>query len=418
MDEVKRLHTVMLDRDKCRGCITCMRRCPTYAIRVRNGKASVDYDKCIACAECVRLCPHSAKKPSYDSFDSVNNFKYKIALPSPSLYGQFNNLKDVNYVLTGLIKLGFDEIFEVGRAAELVSQATRIIFNRSNLKKPVISTACPAVLELILVKYHNLCDNLLNLLAPVDVAAKMARERAEKRGILPEDIGVFFISPCPAKVFAEKCGLGVGKPYVDGILANSEIYFKLLPIINKMEKSEVESMSRMGILGLQWASSGGETAAAFRDKYLAADGIENVIKILNALEDDTLTDVDFIELNACTSGCVGGVMNVENPFIAKARLRELRSKLPACANNLADEGKGLDFYTWEKTPDFKDVFKLDESRFAAMEKLLQIDDMQKVLPQIDCGLCGAPTCKAFCEDIVNGVIPPDSICPRVNNDNR
>ena len=37
----KSLHTVMLDADRCKGCISCMKRCPTEAIRVRNGKAKV-----------------------------------------------------------------------------------------------------------------------------------------------------------------------------------------------------------------------------------------------------------------------------------------------------------------------------------------------------------------------------------------
>ncbi|MBQ7227677.1 MAG: 4Fe-4S binding protein, partial [Clostridia bacterium] len=178
MDKIKTLHTVTLDSDKCKGCITCMRRCPTEAIRVRDGKASVDFDKCIACGECVRLCPHNAKKPSYDDFSVINNYKYKIAIPAPSLYGQFNNLTDVNYVLTGLLKIGFDDVMEVGRGAELASEMTRILFDRKSFELPVISTACPAVLELILVKYHNLQNNLMNMLAPVDITAKLAKDRA------------------------------------------------------------------------------------------------------------------------------------------------------------------------------------------------------------------------------------------------
>ena len=97
MSQLKRLTTVTLDPAKCKGCLTCMKRCPTEAIRVRDGIASVMYDKCVGCGECVRLCPHHAKIPSYDKFEIVNDYKYKIALPAPSFYGQFNNLHDVNY---------------------------------------------------------------------------------------------------------------------------------------------------------------------------------------------------------------------------------------------------------------------------------------------------------------------------------
>ncbi|MBQ4587445.1 MAG: 4Fe-4S binding protein, partial [Clostridia bacterium] len=94
MSELKRLNTVTLDPSKCKGCVTCMKRCPTEAIRVRDGKASVIYDKCIGCGECVRLCPHHAKITSYDKLDVINSYQYKIALPAPSFYGQFNNLDD------------------------------------------------------------------------------------------------------------------------------------------------------------------------------------------------------------------------------------------------------------------------------------------------------------------------------------
>lgn len=55
----------------------------------------------------------------------IIEFKYRVALPAPSLYGQFNNLDDIGYVITALKMLGFDEVFEVARGAELVSDATR-----------------------------------------------------------------------------------------------------------------------------------------------------------------------------------------------------------------------------------------------------------------------------------------------------
>ena len=413
MDELKSLHTVNLDSTKCKGCITCMKRCPTEAIRVRNGKASVIYDKCIGCGECIRLCPHHAKIASYDKLEIINDFKYKIALPAPSLYGQFNNLKDVNFVLTGLKKIGFDEVFEVGRGAELCSYATQILLNKDLIKKPVISTACPAVLELVYVKYKNLKDNLLKLLAPVDIAAKLAREKAIAKGIPAEDIGVFFISPCPAKVLALKSGVGVNQPSVDGVLAVSEVYMKLVPEMNKI--TEPENLSKMGVFGLNWASSGGEAVGALRPKYLAADGIENVIDILNSIEDGSLNDIDFVELNACTGGCVGGVLNVENPFVAKARLRELRSKFPQFANTLVDVGKSFDFYKWEDNTDVITEERLLSDRRTAFNKLVEIQELYKTLPQNDCGLCGAPSCMAFCEDIVNGRIPADTKCLMIDN---
>lgn len=410
----KQLHTVTLDTDKCKGCVSCMKRCPTEAIRVRDGKARIHYERCVGCGECIRICPHNAKKAVYDSFDIVKNsdFKYKIALPAPSLYGQFENLDNLNYVIEGLLKIGFDDVFEVGRSAELLSELTRKKFDEGSLKLPVISTACPAILELILIRFHDLKDNLLNLLTPADVSAKLAREMAaEKTGYKPEEIGIFFISPCPAKVHALKCGVGVKKPLVDGVLAASEVYFHLINAMKNIK--EPRELSEIGIFGLGWSASGGEAVALLKNKYLAADGIENVVNVLKELENGKLKDVDFIELNACVSGCVGGVLNVENPFVARAKLRANRRYLPVSKNRLEQYGKDDSFYEWEEEPEILDVMRLDEDINKAMEILSRIKKILLLLPMLDCGSCGAPSCQAFAEDVARGEAKITD-CHRIN----
>ena len=189
-------HSVRMDRDKCVGCMNCIKHCPTEAIRVRNGKANIIKEKCIDCGKCIAVCPHKAKYAQRESLENVKNFKYKIALPAPSLYGQFNNLDDVNYVLSGLKQLGFDEVFEVSRAAEVVSHATRKKLKENKTGKPLISSACPAVVRLITVSYPTLIPQLLDINAPMEIAAIMARKEAmEKTGFKNEEIGVFFITP-------------------------------------------------------------------------------------------------------------------------------------------------------------------------------------------------------------------------------
>ena len=123
----KFIHSVTLDKDLCKGCINCIKRCPTEAIRVRDGKAHILAERCIDCGECIRICPHHAKKPLYDPLTILDDFKYTIALPPPSLYGQYNNLEEQDVVLAALLDMGFDDVYEVAKAAELVSDATRRI---------------------------------------------------------------------------------------------------------------------------------------------------------------------------------------------------------------------------------------------------------------------------------------------------
>ena len=112
-------HSVVLELKRCRGCTTCIKCCPTEAIRVRDGKAHILAERCIDCGECIRICPHHAKKPLYDPLTILDDFKYTIALPPPSLYGQYNNLEEQDVVLAALLDMGFDDVYEWQRPRSL-----------------------------------------------------------------------------------------------------------------------------------------------------------------------------------------------------------------------------------------------------------------------------------------------------------
>ena len=379
-----------------------MKRCPTEAIRVRGGKATVLYERCIACGECVRCCPYYAKKAVYDSIEDISRFKYKVALPPPALYGQFNNLKDVDYILEGLLKIGFDDVYEVSLGAEFVGEALNgMIESKKLLKKPLISAACPAVVELILLKFHYLKDNISGLLTPAEAAAKLAREKAEaETGLDPGEIGVYYISCCPAYVSALEKSRDGGRRLVDGALSVREIYLRL---INEMPKIETpKKMRRSGGKGLSWATSGGEAAELFGDGgvCIAADGLENVTDILKQVEDGKLDGVDFIELNACSGGCVGGVLNVENPFIAKAKINALKRDSYLPENREAPLEKPPEFFIQERERELSGAFRIDDDISRAMVKLREISEIRRCLAHLDCGICGAPSCNAFSEDVV------------------
>lgn len=393
-------HSVTLDSSRCKGCINCIKRCPTEAIRVRNGKAFIIPERCIDCGECIRVCPHHAKKAVFDSLDNLERFKWKVAMPAPALYGQFNNLDNIDKVLTAFKRIGFDDVFEVSAAAEIVSECTRKLISGGKLPRPVISSACPAVTRLIRVRFPNLCRNVLPVLAPVEIAAQMARKEAmEKTDLAEDEIGIFFVSPCPAKVTYVRTPLGTRKSAIDYVLAISDIYPKIAGIIKHMD--DPEPLSRSGIIGVGWAGSGGEASALLSEKYLAADGIENVIKVLEEVEDEKLAEVDFIELNACSGGCVGGALTVENPYIAKARLQRLRKYLPVACNHLNGEVPAS--VMWTLPLEYVPVLKLDDDVSAAMKKMMAIDALLDEMPGLDCGSCGAPSCRSFCEDVIRGI---------------
>ncbi len=396
-------HSVLLDESKCTGCTTCLKHCPTEAIRIRDGHAIINPDRCIDCGECIRVCPHKAKKAVCSKLPDMDRFKWKIALPAPTLYGQFDNLDDIDYVLDGLLKIGFDDVYEVSKAAELVSAYTRLHLKDESVKKPAISSACPVVLRLISLRFPSLADHILHMLPPMEVAARLAKERAlsEHPEFSPEDVGVCFISPCPAKASYVKNGFASYKSYVDEVVSISDIYFLL---ISKMRKDRnIRPISESGRIGLGWARSGGEATAILNEDYLAADGIVNVIHVLDQMENDNMPPLEFIELNACTGGCVGGVLTIQNPFIAKARLQTLRRYLPVSHNQIdKSETSVPKDYLFSDLPEYQPISRLSESLAESMKMMSEIHRIRDILPGIDCGSCGAPTCRAFAEDIVKG----------------
>ena len=394
-------HSVRLDESLCKGCINCIKRCPTEAIRVRGGKASINNKFCIDCGECIRVCPHHAKLATYDKLDVMKKYKYTVALPAPSLYSQFNNLDDVNIVLNALLLMGFDDVFEVSAAAELVSEATRQYISEHEEQLPLISTACPSVVRLIRVRFPNLIPHLLPINPPVEVAAVLAvRKAMEDTGLPREEIGIMFISPCPSKVTYVKSPLGTEKSEIDQVLAIKDVYPKLLACMKTVVGEDYPVIGTSGKIGISWGHSGGEASGLFTENYLAADGIENVIRVLEDMEDQKFTNLRFVELNACNGGCVGGVLTVENPYVAEVKLKRLRKYMPVARSHMHESEENV--IRWTTGVQYEPVFRLGNTMMESFSRLNQVERLMKKCPGLDCGSCGAPTCKALAEDIVRG----------------
>jgi iron only hydrogenase large subunit-like protein len=401
-------HSVTLDKDKCRGCTNCIKRCPTEAIRVRDGKARIIAQRCIDCGECIRVCPYHAKVAVTDPLSSIRKFPYRIALPAPTLYGQFKNINNINAVLIGLKNLGFDDVYEVARGADYVTEFVKKVLEDPDRKKPAISSACPATVRLIQVRFPELIDNIIDIESPMEMAAQLAKkEFCEKNGVKLEEVGAFFITPCAAKMTSIRNPVGRERSSVDGAISILEIYGPLYNQIAKLNSAEL--IQKASPLGIGWANSGGESFALGVDSFLAVDGIQNVIRVLEEIENEKLTDLEFFEGLSCTGGCVGGPLVFENGFVAKNRIRKLVEKSQtekAQGRTLTEqeikEAQGSIQWSFQKTILPKPVMKLDEDIGLAIKKMEEIERIYESLPGLDCGSCGSPSCRTLAEDIVRG----------------
>jgi len=404
----KRKHYVTLEEEKCRGCINCLKSCPTEAIRVRGGKAHILEERCIDCGECLRICPHHAKVGISDSVEKLKEFKYVVALPTGSLFGQFRLGVSVGRVISALLAIGFHEVHDLTRGYRAIEVATGELIKerrlRGGLDGPLVSSLCPVVVRLIQVRFPSLIENLNPLISPVETTARLLREeRSILLGLNPAEIGVFYITPCPAQENAIKQSLGVTRSAVSGVISIANIYYDLLkniPFSGPVDEPVVSYGVHLPV------GEEGQNLGLGQSDQLVVCGLHNAINVLEELERGKLKGLSYLDCRACTEGCLGGPFTVENPHVARVNLARLRAELPRPAVISDDERlRALyhsGFLNWERSVDPRPVMVLDHNVANAIRKLKYSELILKDLPWLDCGSCGAPNCRTLAEDITCG----------------
>lgn len=404
--------SIRVDAERCDGRMACMRVCPTQAIRIRGGKAFLLHDRCIDCGECVRICPNRAIIPQTSSFSDFSRFKYTIALPSPVFYSQFGKDISPGTILNGLKKIGFDDSYDVACASESVSIAIQEYLDSNNGPRPLISPFCPATVRLVQIRYPNLLDNLIPIESPMEIAAREAKHlKMKELGLKEKEIGVIYITPCPAKTIAIKHPPRKKHSFIDGTIAISEIYPTLLQVLTHPDGDILQREVRG--LGLGWPIVGGQVACLNAEDCISIGGLDDVIRIFEEIENGKLKDIQYIECNSCPTACVGGSLTVENPYIARGRVLRMVKKYGAQPCQDREKIRELyqkNFFSLVGKISPSPLRPLDEDISKAIQKMQQKQDIYEMLPKIDCGACGAPNCIAFAEDVVkDGVVIEDCI---------
>lgn len=421
-------HALQINGTVCEGCSHCMRVCPTEAIRVRDGKAHINENRCIDCGECFIACPHKAVFVKQDDFEEIFKFPCRVALVPAVFLGQFKDDISVSRIYAILNEIGFQHVIETEISTPLYTERKNQMEREGN-NKPLISSFCPAIVRLIQVKFPGLVDNIMPIKAPLDITALFIRRKLEKEGWRPEDIGVFYVTPCAAKIAAVKSPVGEKWSCVDGVINMDSLYNRVYKKIKEQghDYKEVKlPIAQLTSDSILTSLTNGERRLSIAEHSLSIDGINNVIEFLEKVENDEVEGVDFLELRACDQSCPGGILTYNNRFLTCERMfnraRYVAGKERRGELTRAKEVEEEHDYLMENIM-VDDVeprsMSLDPDFNKALIKMNKIKILEKLLPQIDCGICGAPSCNALAEDIVcNGCKLTDCIFIQRNMESR
>jgi len=409
---MKELPAIVIDASKCTARLACVRVCPTEAIRVRKGKLTVKPELCIDCGDCIVACPEGAIQPRTDPFNSIEAYKFKIAIVSPSLFGQFPSTISPVDIVEGLLAIGFDAVYDLSIESELFNKAIQDYLAEYDGPRPVISSMCPVVVRLIQVSYPDMVDQVIPLQPPREIAGREAKKYFSMKLKIPEsDIGAIYVSPCPAKMASIKQPAEGARSHLDMAIGISDIYNPLLHAIMKFKKPKGPDQSSLpdnalkSRLVLSLAMTGGQSKALQQEHSISVAQLPNIIHVIEDIEKGKIRNVDFLECRACTGGCVGGPLTVDNRFVARSKLQDIIDRIGRERGSVEDEiesryVKGDYFLVQPLKP--RPVSAGSGTIFEQIERVKVREEIIKMLPGIDCSLCGAPTCAAFANDIANG----------------
>jgi len=382
---------------ECQDCYKCVRVCPSKAIRVQDGHASIIPELCNACGHCVVVCPAKAKKVRDDLSRCRHllegSSKVYVSL-APSWVTEFPGVS-VSQIVSAIEKLGFAGVSETALGAEEVSAGVAQIIDESSGPGLYISSACPSAVEYISKQMNEYKHNICNVLSPL-----LAHTLLLKR-TLGNDIKIVFFGPCIAKKIEadrnpDKLSLALTffdlkklldeKNIIPGSITDCNSKF----VIAKAKEGSLYPIDGGMIATLegQYISENVET--------ISVSGTENINRLLSGFSEKGNNSKVFVEALVCHGGCIGGPCRTNSgPGIEdmlKIRSTFHRQKI--------EHKKAL--------PDIFDSMLVPAG---AKAKTHSPDVIKKALAKVgkytpedelNCGGCGYDTCRLFAEAMLNG----------------
>ena len=399
--EVSGIGVVTTIKGKCRECYACVRNCPVRAIKVEDGQATVIDELCISCGYCVRVCAQHAKHIREDLVSVKNVLKTgrAFALLAPAFAVEFHGELRPLQVVTALKQIGFQGVYEVAWGAERVTQEYMKIIGGKH-KRGIISTPCPAIVNLVEVKYPQLVPRLVPAVSPMVAAGRMIKK--EHKGAY-----IVFIGPCVAKK-SEMTDPEVADS-VDAVLTFLELRELLGELPGDSRELDDTAFDREeAYLGRLYPVSGGllRSAALSADivdnEIFVIEGKDNCIDFLEALslEKDC---PDFVDMLFC-EGCINGpMMTTDLPSYAR------RVVAVDFAKQSERTGSGISPHE-PRFPQIKATRGFSPRSIDMpipteddIERILRELDKTKPEDELNCGACGYTTCREKAVAVFQGL---------------
>ncbi len=404
MTEFNFYHAHEIIEERCQGRLSCVRACPTKALRVRSSRVIFYSDLCIDCGECINVCTQNVFVPINDTMEDFKSFKFHIAMASNILYTQFGLDVPPVVINQALKNIGFNEIADVAKICYEVSVALLHHLETHSDVHPLISSFCPAIVRLIQVSYPNLVKHVVPLDVPREIVAREAkRHYSKKLGLKEEEIGTIYITPCPAKIVSIKQPAEKEKSWIDGAIPIRDVYNLILPEIIRIQETAAAKPDEEFLHGKAWGILGHFSQHVGSERSLSVSGISHVKQILDDIENAKLHNIDFVEAMACMHGCVNGAFCVKDPYVATNNSIRIQKKFGNPKPSEKEKENALQKYKDGQylfsNPVLPRATRSSQTNIAeSIKRMKKKERIFSKLPKKDCSLCGAPDCETFAED--------------------
>ncbi len=323
----------------------------------------MDEVECVNCGQCAAVCPTGAiviKNNVDDAWRAINEKNTRVVVQiAPAVrvalgeeFGEPSGDIVIGKIAAILRKMGVDEIYDTGVGADLtVMEETREFLDRVLNERendfPLFTSCCPAWVRLVEQKLPEIKEHVSSCRSPQQMFGAVIKKHYAKMDAREEKRTVMIsIMPCTAKKYEanRKEYENQGIKDVDIVLTTQELAKMIREAGLVFSEMEPESLDMpFGLAsgaGIIFGVSGGVSEAVIRrcikekvsnetvvefkeveglpgvreaqlmiDKKViniaAVNGLMNAQKLIQAIKSND-KKYDFVEVMACTGGCIGG----------------------------------------------------------------------------------------------------------------